>query len=86
MPMSCETTRRGVLRTALGGASFAVAAPTILRHARGDAPIKIGMPCALTGPGGEVGLCARRSLSGGQVAKVVNYQGVAKARKSAFSG
>ena len=60
MPMSRETTRRGVLRTALGGASFAVAAPTILRHARGDSPIKIGMPLALTGPAGEIGQQMRR--------------------------
>ena len=59
MPMSSETTRRGVLRTALGGASFAVAAPTVLRHARGDEPIKIGMPLALTGPAGEIGLQMR---------------------------
>jgi branched-chain amino acid transport system substrate-binding protein len=49
------TTRRTVLRSALGGASFVVAAPTILRHARGETPIKIGMPLALTGPSGEIG-------------------------------
>jgi branched-chain amino acid transport system substrate-binding protein len=55
MSMSFGPTRRGVLRTALGGASFAVAAPTILRHARGEVPIKIGMPLALTGPAGEIG-------------------------------
>src|SRR5580692_1117552 len=60
MPMSSETTRRSVLRTALGGASFAVAAPTILRHARGDSPINIGMPLALTGPAGEIGQQMRR--------------------------
>jgi branched-chain amino acid transport system substrate-binding protein len=53
------TTRRGVLRSALGGASFAVAAPTILRHALGETPIKIGMPLALTGPAGEIGLQMR---------------------------
>ena len=60
MPMSSETTRRSVLRTALGGASFAVTAPTILRQARGDSPIKIGMPLALTGPAGEIGQQMRR--------------------------
>ena len=52
-------TRRGVLRTALGGAAFAVAAPTILRHARGETPIRIGMPLALTGPFGEIGVQMR---------------------------
>lgn len=53
------TTRRRVLRTALGGASFAVAAPLVLRHALGETPIKIGMPVALTGPAGEIGLQMR---------------------------
>jgi branched-chain amino acid transport system substrate-binding protein len=38
----------------------AVASPAVLRHARGDNPIKIGMPAALTGPGGEVGAQMRR--------------------------
>jgi len=55
MNIRSETTRRGVLRTALAGASLAVAAPTILRHALGETPIKIGMPLALTGPAGEIG-------------------------------
>jgi len=55
-----ETTRRRVLRTALGGASLVAAAPTILRHALGETPIKIGMPLALTGPAGEIGQQMRR--------------------------
>ena len=38
----------------------AVAAPVVLRHARGEAPIKIGMPLALTGPAGEIGEQMRR--------------------------
>jgi branched-chain amino acid transport system substrate-binding protein len=38
----------------------AVASPAVLRHARGDNPIKIGMPLALTGPAGEVGAQMRR--------------------------
>src|SRR5215469_4769383 len=42
-------------RTLIGGAGLAVAAPVILRQARGETPIKIGMPLALTGPGGEIG-------------------------------
>ncbi|MBV9251063.1 MAG: ABC transporter substrate-binding protein [Acetobacteraceae bacterium] len=50
------TTSIGVSRRALvGAAAGALAAPTILRLARGEQPIRIGMPCALTGPGGEIG-------------------------------
>ena len=37
----------------------AIAAPVVLRHARGETPIKIGMPLALTGPAGEIGLQLR---------------------------
>ena len=37
----------------------AVAAPAVLRYARGETPIKIGMPLALTGPAGEIGLQMR---------------------------
>lgn len=59
MTTTSATTRRHVLRTALGGASLAVAAPSILPQARGDSPIKIGMPLALTGPAGEIGLQMR---------------------------
>ncbi len=44
-------TRRAALRTGL----TVMAAPIVLRHALGDAPIKIGMPLALTGPAGEIG-------------------------------
>ncbi len=43
----------GFSRRTLLGATLA--SPVVLRHALGDEPIKIGMPCALTGPGGEVG-------------------------------
>ncbi len=35
--------------------SAAAASPVVLRHARGETPIKIGMPVALTGPAGEIG-------------------------------
>ena len=69
----CVTTRRGVLRTALGGASFAVAAPTILRHALGETPIMIGMPLALTGPFGEIGVQMRHGAE--FWAKEVNASG-----------
>ena len=49
-------TRRNALRSGLA----VLAAPLLLRHALGDVPIKVGMPCALTGPGGEVGEQMRR--------------------------
>ena len=49
-------TRRSAMRSGLA----VLAAPLVLRHALGDEPIKIGMPCALTGPGGEVGEQMRR--------------------------
>src|ERR1700676_4482070 len=48
----------GFSRRTLLGATLA--SPVVLRHALGDEPIKIGMPCALTGPGGEVGEQMRR--------------------------
>src|SRR6476469_6446618 len=44
-------TRRAAMRAGLA----AVAAPVVLRHARGETPIKIGMPLALTGPAAEIG-------------------------------
>jgi len=44
-------TRRAAMRAGLA----TMAAPIVLRHARGEAPIKIGMPLALTGPAGEIG-------------------------------
>jgi branched-chain amino acid transport system substrate-binding protein len=55
MVSSSAPTRRGLL----AGAALAVAAPIVLRHARGDTPIRIGMPVAMTGPGGEIGLQMR---------------------------
>jgi len=42
-------------RTLLGSATVALAAPAVLRQARGETPIRIGMPVALTGPAGEIG-------------------------------
>jgi branched-chain amino acid transport system substrate-binding protein len=45
----------------------------VLRHALGDEPIKIGMPCALTGPAGEVGAQMRRGAE--FWAKTVNAKG-----------
>src|ERR1700733_12118005 len=55
MVSSSAPTRRGLL----AGAALAVAAPIVLRHARGETPIRIGMPVAMTGPGGEIGLQMR---------------------------
>lgn len=55
------TAASGFTRRALiGGAGLAIASPALLRHALGETPIKIGMPCALTGPGGEIGEQMRR--------------------------
>ena len=60
-------------RAALGAGLVAVAAPAVLRHARGDAPIKIGMPLALTGPAAEVGEQMRHGAE--FWAKTVNAKG-----------
>src|SRR6478752_9071704 len=48
----------GFSRRAVLGATLA--SPVVLRHALGDETIRIGMPCALTGPGGEIGAQMRR--------------------------
>ena len=61
----------GVSRRTVLGATLA--SPVVLRHALGDEPIKIGMPCALTGPGGEVGEQMRRGAE--LWAKTANAKG-----------
>ena len=61
----------GFSRRTLLGATLA--SPVVLRHARGEEPIKIGMPCALTGPGGEIGAQMRRGAE--FWAKTVNAKG-----------
>src|ERR1700686_4177752 len=61
----------GFSRRVLLGASLA--SPVVLRHALGDEPIKIGMPCALTGPGGEIGAQMRRGAE--FWAKTMNAKG-----------
>jgi branched-chain amino acid transport system substrate-binding protein len=48
--------RRAVLRATTVG----LALPAVLRGARGEEPIRIGMPVALTGPAGEIGAQMRR--------------------------
>jgi len=57
-------------RTLLGAA---LTTPVVLRHAIGEEPIRIGMPCALTGPGGEIGAQMRRGAE--FWAKGVNAKG-----------
>ena len=47
----------GMNRRAVIGATLA--SPIVLKHALGETPIKIGMPLALTGPAGEIGLQMR---------------------------
>ena len=61
----------GVSRRALLGSTLA--APVVLKHALGEEPIRIGMPCALTGPAGEVGAQMRRGAE--YWAKTVNARG-----------
>src|ERR1700758_1677047 len=53
--MTTSYTRRAAMR----GGLAAMAAPVVLCHARGEEPIRIGMPLALTGPAGEIGLQMR---------------------------
>ena len=62
-------TRRAAMRAGLA----AVAAPAVLRHARGETPIRIGMPLALTGPAGEIGQQMRHGAE--FWAKQVNAKG-----------
>jgi branched-chain amino acid transport system substrate-binding protein len=83
MKTTSVTTRRRVLRTALGGATLGVAAPVILRHALGETPIRIGMPLALTGPAGEIGLQMRHGAE--FWAKEVNAAGGLLGRQIALS-
>lgn len=59
--------RRRTLLTA------AAAAPVVLRHARAETPIKIGLPTALTGPSGGIGAQMRRAVE--FWAKQVNAKG-----------
>ena len=68
-------TRRAAMRAGLA----AVAAPAVLRYARGETPIKIGMPLALTGPAGEIGEQMRRGAT--LWAKELNAQGGLIGRK-----
>ncbi len=62
-------TRRAAMRVGLA----AVAAPAVLRQARGETPIRIGMPVALTGPAAEIGEQMRRGAE--FWAKQVNAKG-----------
>ena len=55
-------TRRNMLKGAAVGAAATVAVPVLLRQsmAQASGPIKIGMPCALTGPFAPVGQITKR--------------------------
>ncbi|MCB1744803.1 MAG: ABC transporter substrate-binding protein [Gammaproteobacteria bacterium] len=65
--------RRTVLQAGVAGAA-AVSAPAFIRHAgAAAAPIKVGMPLALTGPLGSVGQQMKRGVE--LWAKTVNAQG-----------
>lgn len=52
-------TRRGVLMAGAAGAAV-LAAPAFIKRAWANGPIKIGVPCALTGPFAPVGQVTRR--------------------------
>ena len=67
--MTTSFTRRAAIRAGLA----TVAAPTVLRYARGETPIRIGMPLALTGPAAEIGAQMRRGAE--FWAKQVNAKG-----------
>ena len=67
--MTTQFTRRAAISVGLG----AVAAPVVLRHARGETPIRIGMPLALTGPAAEIGAQMRHGAE--FWAKQVNAKG-----------
>src|SRR6201989_386003 len=66
-------TTRFSRRAAVRAGFVAVAAPAVLRHSRGEAPIKIGMPLALTGPAAEIGEQMRHGAE--FWAKTVNAKG-----------
>jgi branched-chain amino acid transport system substrate-binding protein len=67
----------GVTRRAFAAASLTM--PFVARHALAEEPIKIGMPCALTGPSGEIGGQMRRGAE--FWAKTVNAKGGILGRK-----
>jgi branched-chain amino acid transport system substrate-binding protein len=67
--MTTRFSRRAAVRAGL----VALAAPAVLRRAQGEAPIKIGMPLALTGPAAEIGEQMRHGAE--FWAKTVNAKG-----------
>ena len=77
--MGTRFNRRAIVRAGLAVA----VAPAVLRHARGDAPIKIGMPLALTGPAAEIGEQMRHGAE--FWAKTVNAKGGLLSRPSPLS-
>lgn len=65
-------TRRGVLMAGAAGAAV-LAAPAYVKRAWAQGPIKIGVPCALTGPLAAVGQITKRSCE--YFAKLQNAKG-----------
>jgi len=59
MANHASITRRRVVRAGIAGAAL-LASPAVLRRAWAAGPIKIGVPCALTGPLGAVGQMTKR--------------------------
>ena len=60
-------------RATIGAGLAAMAVPTVLRHPRGETPIRIGMPLALTGPAAEIGTQMRHGAE--FWAKLINAKG-----------
>src|SRR5437867_12074101 len=67
--------RREFLKTAVaGGVGATVGAPTFLRRAYAQNPIKIGMPAALSGSNAQYGIQAKRAAE--LFAKDIKAKGV----------
>lgn len=59
MPAQIPLSRRGLLKAGAAGAVL-LSAPAYLRRAWAAGPVRIGVPCALTGPLGAVGQMTKR--------------------------
>ena len=59
MTMGSALSRRGLLKSGVAGVAL-LSAPAFIRRAWANGPIKIGVPCALTGPLAAVGQMTKR--------------------------
>ena len=72
MASRTDLTRRGILMAGAAGVAV-LAAPAFIKRSWANGPIKIGVPCALTGPLASVGQVTRRGCE--FFAKEVNAKG-----------